>query len=266
MIKLGKLQPRIDKRTIQLRTILKALAPPASYNVYQALGFTPKLQMWGNDAVGDCVMVAQANFETVLQYLQQKKIIPITTGIVENQYYREQGATWCHPHPDRGLVELDVLNWWRNKGWKVGGNTYKIYAHAAFHWQDDTEFMSAIYYLYGAMIGIALPITAQAQWNKGEPWDVVEGPGSDPGSWGLHGVYVPAGDPDYYYCDTWGKIQKMTRAFVRKYVDEAHAVVPQPDAWVTPSPVDLNTLDNILAEIEASSLSVQEARYCVTRR
>ena len=61
-LKLGKLSPRMDKRTIQLRTILKALTPPTSHNVYDALGFTPKLQMWGNDQVGDCVMVAQANF------------------------------------------------------------------------------------------------------------------------------------------------------------------------------------------------------------
>ena len=248
-LKLGKLSPRVDKRTIQLRTILKALAPPASHNVYDALGFTPKLQMWGNDQVGDCVMVAQANFETVLQYLQQKSSIPITTGVVENQYYREQGATRCHPHPDHGMVELDVLNWWRNNGWKVGGKTYKIYAHASFHWQDDTEFMSAIYYLYGALIGIALPLTAQAQWNKGQPWDVVEGAGSEPGSWGLHGVYVPAGDPDYYYCDTWGKMQKMTKAFVKKYLDEAHAVVPLPDSWVNPPPIDKDALDSILNEI-----------------
>ena len=65
----------------------------------------------------------------------------------------------------------------------------------------------------------------------------------------MEAVYVPAGDHDYYYCDTWGKIQKMTKAFVKKYFDEAHAVVPLPDSWVNPPPIDKEALDSILNEI-----------------
>ena len=35
-------------------------------------------------------------------------------------------------------------------------------------------------------------------------------------------------------------------------------MVPEPDAWVTPSPVDVNARYNVLNEIGAISLSVQE--------
>ena len=44
-------------------------------------------------------------------------------------------------------------------------------------------------------------------------------------------------------------MQKMTKAFVKKYFDEAHAVVPLPDSWVNPPPIDKDALDSILNEI-----------------
>ena len=82
----------------------------------------------------------------------------------------------------------------------------------------------AIFADVGAGLGLELPKSAQAQIQTGQPWDVVSGPGSAPGSWGGHYVHVPGYTPLGPVCVTWGRKQQMTWAWFGKYCDEAYAI------------------------------------------
>src|SRR2546430_10990929 len=56
------------------------------------------------------------------------------------------------------------------------------------------------------------------QFNAGQPWDVVA---DDGGIDGGHAVALVGYDPDAWYVLTWGRVQKVTRAWFAKYVEEA---------------------------------------------
>jgi len=124
--------------------------------------------MWGNDQVGDCVMVAQANFETVLQYLQQKSSIPITTGVVENQYYREQGATGAIPSGSRdggtGCFET-------GGGITVGRSAARLTRFTPMPLSLAGRYRVHVGDLLPlrSLVGIALPLTAQLNGTKDNP-------------------------------------------------------------------------------------------------
>ena len=66
---------------------------------------------------------------------------------------------------------------------------------------------------------------AQSEFEAAKPWAAVSGPGSSPGSWGGHYVYVTGYTPLGPTCVTWGRKQRMSWAFFGKYCDEAYAVI-----------------------------------------
>lgn len=94
-LKLGKLPPQIDKRTISLKNILRLeLLPPlpASHNIDEALGGIDDSRMFLNDKYGDCVKAARAHqtlrFEKYEQGLQPE----ITDEEVVQEYFTETGG------------------------------------------------------------------------------------------------------------------------------------------------------------------------------
>ena len=128
----------------------------------------------------------------------------------------------------------------------------------------------AIWLFGGAYIGVRLPITAQNQ----DVWDVPAhpGPNDEPGSWGGHAVQLvgydcglPIADgrlsieepsvnrqssidnhQSFLTCITWGRLKRMTWAWLEKYCDEAYALVSKD--WIkangiAPSGFDFATLE-----------------------
>ena len=250
-VKLGKLAKKVDSRTLQLRTILKALPPiPDSYDVDSTLTGSIPMPMFGNDQWGDCVMAGRAHMTLRFEDFEQRQILAISDSEVLNEYWKEQGAgKGCllfrkKQHPDNGLVMLDSLNCWR-KGWKAAGNIYDIYAFAEVGEATNQMVKAAIYLLSGSYAGVELPISAQNQ----DIWDVDNSPNGAPGSWGGHCVYIVAYDPYYVTCITWGQRKKMTWGFWDKYVSENYAIVDDRDKFVNNSPVDVNKLDAYLNQL-----------------
>ena len=255
--KLGKLQPKIDNRTLKMAMLFKDRAIPPTPEKFDVdadgLSTTIGNPMFGNDKWGDCVMAARAHMTRRFEYFEQRKRLPITDAEVLNEYWKEEGSTaggcltsLLHKKPDNGLVILNSLNAWR-KGWTAANNKYNIYAFSAINWLNHDEIYAAIAFLRGACIGVALPISAQKQ----DVWDVDNSTNGQPGSWGGHCVYLKAYDKTtgLITCVTWGDIKQMTQAFANRYLDEAYAVVDDRDKFVPNSPVDVPTLDNILKEI-----------------
>jgi len=142
----------------------------------------------------------------------------ITDKEVLKEYFKETGGA------DSGLVVLDSLNLWRQKGWKVGKHSYKIKAFAEVNFANKQQVRQAIYSDVGIGLGVQLPTAAQDQIQSGQPWDVTSGPDAVPGSWGGHYIFVPGYTPAGPVCVTWGRKQQMTWAWLNKYCDEAYAI------------------------------------------
>jgi hypothetical protein len=230
---------------------MKELPPiPKIFDCDTVLPASIPLLMFGNDKWGDCVIAARANQTLRLECFEQKRVIPISDSNVLNEYWKEQGAGCLNKHPDRGLNVLSSLKAWR-KGWKAAGQAYNVYAFGEITSLNHSEVLAAIYLLNGAIAGLQLPISAQSQFESGQPWDITSGPGANPGSWGGHCVYLPAYNDIGPVCETWAKKQQMTWAFWDRYNDECWGIVDDRDKFVKDSPVDVKALDEYLTEIEA---------------
>jgi len=147
-----------------------------------------------------------------------------------------------------GLVVLDSLKLWRQKGWKAANKPYKIKAFAEVEFLNSDQVRQAIYADVG--LGVQLPQSAQEQISTGQPWEVANGPGSQPGSWGGHYIYVPGYTPQGPVCVTWGRKQQMTWAWLEKYGDEAYAIFDAKDSFKK-TVIDKTKLNAFVARIPA---------------
>ena len=244
----------IDKRNLRLRTVLRVLPPPPPSFDFDAtlLPLTLPAPMFGNDQWGDCVVAGQANALMRMEGFEQKLVVQPTDNDCLKRYWKLQGAHCWNKHPDNGLNPLVMLNDWRKNGWKLNGKTYTIYAWGQVNHLDSTEVMQCASLLEGIHAGLALPKSAGDQFEKGETWDVVSGPDSEPGSLGGHWVYLPAYSNAglFYGCVTWGKRQLMTKRFWDAYVVIAVGIVDNRDKWLgAESPVNVPLLDSYLQEV-----------------
>src|SRR5437773_752317 len=138
VFKLGKAPAKKDKRNLQFATLLRATAPtlPSSYDFDTTHGGIPT-PMFGNDVYGDCVIAGRGHQTLRFEDIEQGSVLMITDKYVLKEYFKETGG------PDSGLVVLDSLNKWHQKGWKVGKHTYKIQAFAQVDFTTPDEVRQA---------------------------------------------------------------------------------------------------------------------------
>lgn len=244
--RLGRLPVKLDKRTLRLKDVVMAdLLPPLPDTFDVDVGLVPIAEdVWGNDQWGDCVICGRANWTLRAECVEQKTCLKISSDEVLNEYWKEQGGG----EPDNGLVMLDSLNEWRQSGWSVSGNNYKIDAFAAIDWKDHKELEYAVMLLNGGYIGINVPTTAMSQFEDGKPWTVVPGAAIEGG----HCIYIVSYNQTGPICVTWGKRQQMSWDFLDTYCEEAYAIVDGIDTFLPKSPIDvgkllayLNALQNV---------------------
>lgn len=220
-MKLGKTPARANSVSFRLRDYLSlpSLPTPPAEAGHQAL--VTNWDMLGNDAAGDCVL-AGAGHETMLWNREAKRTVLITKEDALSDYSAITGYNPNDPSTDQG-TDMQVAASYRRK---VGvrdypGNRHKVAAYLAITPGNQLEVKQSIYQFGAVGIGIRFPDSAMTQFNKGEPWTVVEGSPIEGGH------YVPAVgyDAKYLYVVTWGRLQKMSWAFLEKYQDEGIAYV-----------------------------------------
>ncbi len=225
-VRLGKLAPRLDKRTVRFADYLPRKAgrlalPPLKPKVVHstAMGGTP-WGMLGNAQYGCCTDSAAGH------------AIQVTSAVVSNGAAIVQptdadilAAYWAQGNPptpgadDNGRVELDVLNYWRQQG--IAGEKAVAYASIDLrHLHGQVRY--AIDLFGFAYLGVALPLTAQSQTY----WKVVKGtPDAAAGSWGGHALCAVDFDKAGPTFVTWGRLVKASWAWFSAYTDEAYAVI-----------------------------------------
>jgi len=245
-LKLGKLDPVLDKRTIPLRAIIrKELLPPLpeTFDVDSDVGGINDNFLFNNSVYGDCVIAARAHQTLRFEKFEQGVQIPIADQEVVDQYFKETGGA------DNGLVLLYSLKKWRKEGWVVGDKVYTIYAFASVDWKDHDEVKHCIHLLGGVNFGMAVYEKDYDQFQNYQDWTLT---GNDGKRLGGHGVYGNAYgfDKDGLFCVTWGRKQFMTWDFWSARVDEAYGIVDNKNHWMADtSPVDLAKLDSYLREV-----------------
>lgn len=254
-VKLGKREPRIDRRTLLMHRYLLPSIPPPPPQVDWSRGFNINWGMMLNgpndgstgvptDGLGDCTEAAKGHAIQTLT-LNNGRMVTVPDSVVLSAYESECGYVLGQSATDQGGVELDVLNDWRQNGF--GG--HKLLAYVATAPGDIQHVQQGIFLFGGLYMGVALPLTAQGA----ALWDLIPDNGTGnaaPGSWGLHAMWVPGYNSIGPFSITWGMRQQMTWAFAATYWDEAYPLVVQDwlnSSDVAPSLINLAGLEQDLS-------------------
>lgn len=188
--------------------------PPAEFG-HDAL-VTQPWGMLGNDQYGDCVW-AGAGHETMLWNADAGRIVQFTDAGVLSDYSVVTGFNPSDPSTDQGTDMAMAAAYRKTTGViDAAGVRHKVGAYLSIPAGALDEMLVASFVFGTLGIGITFPDSAMAQFNAGQPWDVV------PGSTIEGGHYVPnlARRSGMFVIDTWAKEQPMTDAFASANNDE----------------------------------------------
>jgi hypothetical protein len=223
--KLGKQPKRSDQRTFKLSKYLKISELPAAP---PAVDWTKAVPRWGmllNDQLGDCVIAGMMHLTMGWRAnAGNPPPQPVDSEVIA-AYSAIGGYVPGDSSTDRGCNMLNALNYWRNTGISIGGETHKILAFAEVNLKDDAEVKAALWLFGGLFTGFEMPQSAA----NAATWTVASGfphGKSQPGSWGGHCAPLAAENgAGCFQTITWGELMPTAHNFVADYCDEAYAVL-----------------------------------------
>lgn len=215
--RLGKGAPRHDSRTLKLADYVSPSLPaaPATHD------WTGRVSGWGmysNDTAGDCTIATSLNMVRCWSANGQLTQIALPDPLALEVYSTLSGYDPEDPTTDTGLIELDVLKYWKATGF--GG--HKISAFMSVNPQNLNEVRLAVWLFGGVYTGLQLPTAWQTEMGT---WSVVSGPDGKPGSWGGHAAPIVSFNAMGPTIVTWGGLQPMTWPAWTTYSDEAWALL-----------------------------------------
>ena len=251
---LGKKSAKHDSRTLKLASYLdlgRIEIDPRSYvNWYEKLKELYGLPLFGNDALGDCVLASRAHGLQVASLAESGLPTDILTSEVIADY-RDVGGYAGTPATDNGAYMLDSLNNWRNKGMRGAGKRHKILAFASVNVHDKEELRVANQLFGGIYCGFDLPRYVRG---VSDPWTWYKSKGVqgdfEPGSWGGHAVWLARASEAKLGFVTWGREQICNHGFVQTYCDEAYVVLQNDWALDGKAPSGFD-LEQLLADVRA---------------
>lgn len=248
-MKLGKLPARKDAVKFKLSSYGAQLPKPPTKVKHLDL-----LSDWqgvmGNDQLGDCVC-AEAGHGTIFYNALAKTQVVITTDNVIQMYSAVAGYVPGDSSTDNG-TDMQVAASWRRKTGIAdkAGKRHQIAAYLALSSKGATleeQVKQSIYYFGAAGIGFEFPAYAMDQFNQGKSWHIQS---ANSGIDGGHDVLAVAYDSTYLYVVTWGRVQKMTWGFLKKYTDEALAYL-SPEALLKGKSIDGFDVAQLQADLAA---------------
>jgi hypothetical protein len=244
--KLGKKPARPGAVTFKLARYLvkpELPTPPKVFGHHDLID--GKWGMLGNADYGDCVWAGAAH-ETMLWNGEASRTVTFSDDAVLRDYAAVTGFRRNDPDTDQGTDVQMAASYRRKTGvLDAKGRRHKVAAYLALRPGDVDQLMLAMYLFSAVGIGIRFPESAMDQFNAGKPWDVVAGPQP------REGHYIPGFGRDIkgnIVVVTWGRIQRMTPRFYKKYCDEAIAYVSE-EMLVPPNDLSLEGLN--IAQLKA---------------
>lgn len=219
-LKLGKLPARNDSIQFKLGAYLNVAALPTPPSQFGHKDLVLDWQgMLGNDQYGDCVFAGAAH-ETILWGREAQTSVLFNANSVLGDYSAVTGFNPNDPNTDQGTDMQVAASYRRKTGiMDANGKRHSVAAYLGITHTAPLELKQSIYLFSNVGIGIRFPKSAMTQFNAGKNWTVVRNSPIEGGH------YVPAigYNSQYVYVVTWGKVQKMTWGFYKKYCDEAVA-------------------------------------------
>jgi len=225
--------------------------------------------MLGNDIAGDCVIAGRCH-EIMVDALATNRPVPdFSPGSALAAY--SQCLVYCggqpfdpnNPASDTGLDMQAAAKWWRAVGMtQADGKLHKIDAYVAVETVDDV--LMATYLCGSAGVGLALPATAETQFEAGQVWSDVSG---QP----IGGHYVPCVGymGGHLVFVTWGELQGATRQYIQQWIEDGVCCLSREYMMannLSPEMIDWNQLLDDVDAIANASKTPESARLQVTRR
>ena len=216
--RLGKTPARIGATHLRMMSYLDSTVLP---KIPANVGHDAIVPSWagclGNDVAGDCVWAGAAH-ETILWAAEAAKHVPFSDASVLSDYSALTGYDPNDPSTDQGTDMQQAASYRLKTGViDATGTRHKIGAYLAVTPGNPDELAAAIY-IFGAVgIGLRFPSYAMDEFNEGKPWDTRLGPMQIDGG---HYVCATARRNGVFDVVTWGRIQKMTERFYRRFNDE----------------------------------------------
>lgn len=210
--KLGLLPKHTDETAHPRLKLAEFLTP--GYTVPPVVDYAAQVTSWPvarNDVLGDCTAAdACHGIQVWSTYGQGATVTPSDADVVAF-YSGSTGYNPVDPSTDRGGNMQDVCNYFLKTG--MAGHTI-----AAFFSVDPAQpdhLRAALWLFGGVSAGFPFPSSAMAQFDAGQPWDVVDGATIEGGHDVLLVGMTAGGN---YRVVTWGKVQEVTPAFWAKYM------------------------------------------------
>jgi hypothetical protein len=243
---LGKQPATHDHRDLLFESYVRPDGLPARPATFGHDTSIADWQMLGNDRYGDCVFAGAAH-ETMLWTAAHGQPVTFDDHHVLDDYSAVTGFRPADPSTDQGTQVRDALSYRRMTGIAdAHGQRHKIGAYVALEPGNVDHLLEAAY-LFGAVgIGIQFPSSAMTQFDQGRPWSVVAGAKIDGGH------YVPLVGVHHRYLEvvTWGRVQRVTRGFLAKYMDESWGILSEEYLAIGKSPEGFN-LDQLVRDLQA---------------
>ena len=246
-LKLGKLAPKFNRKTLSLSKYLGSALPTAPAKLWREYKVPPG--SWGmmmNNTVGCCTCAAIAHMVMLFTAHTGTMVTPTDDEVIA-VYSAVTGYVPGDESTDNGAAITDVLAYWQASG--IAG--HKILAWAAINL--DPQSIAQAMYLFGAVdVGFNVPASAMTQFQNGEAWDIVT---PDGGIEGGHSVPLFGKGSEGFDCTTWGANQKLTNRFAAMYMDEVYVVITED--WINaasglaPNLLNLAALQTDLQAIRA---------------
>lgn len=256
--RLGRKPAKTDARTLRMaRYFNENLPAPPNEAGWQAAVPASAWSIDGNDAYGDCVVAAAAHqIEGWTYTTHPQDPIDISSAQVVEDYLALTGGQ------DTGLVILDFLNAWRQRGLVTGLGAHptdQIHAYASVSPQNGLEVRQAVELFGGCFVGLDLPdFAVNTPDDLAVPWVVppggAVGPSAAPNPNNGHAVVILGYDPNGLYVLTWGQVKVMGWDFLSAYATEAYALLSAD--WLDPSNITPGGLD--MAQLEADLAQITQ--------
>lgn len=264
MYPLGKLPASpLNKKAILFEQVFDASKIPTPPKVFGKQALIKNWYSYGNDEYGDCVWAAKAHMHMLWSVMGGHPRDRFTIADVLSDYAAVTGFNASDPNSDQGTDMKAAAEYHRKTGVRDSvAKRHQVTSYVNLQAGSVGQLAIATYIFGATEIGVLLTEDNMKQFDNAQPWTVTK---ANPV--GGHCIPVVGRDADgNFLCVTWGRLQRIAPAFIKKYMDEGIAYLNDEilnQAGLTAGAYDKATLQKMLAQVSAIRVAEAETEEVI---